>query len=147
MKKIIISAVIASTLLLGACATRGDSGSNPVYSPSYSQAPQYGYVEEISYVQGNGGSSGGGAVVGGIIGGVLGHQVGSGRGNTAATVAGAVGGALIGNEVEKSRNAGERIEVRVRLDNGSRVTYSQDGPRDLRNGDRVRIEDGRVFPG
>ena len=147
MKKIIISAVIASTLVLGACATRGDSGSNPAYSHNYSQAPQYGYVEEISYVQSNGGSSGGGAVVGGIIGGVLGHQVGSGRGNTAATVAGAAGGALIGNEVEKNRNAGERIEVRVRLDNGTRVTYSQEGPRDFRNGDRVRIEDGRVFPG
>ncbi len=145
MKRLITSAMIASSLLLGACATSGDSAT-PYYA-SESQRVQYGYVEDIAYVQGNGSSSGGGAIVGGIIGGVIGHQVGSGRGNTAATVAGAAGGALIGNEVEKNRNAGERIEVRVRLDSGARVTYSQESPRDFRNGDRVRIEDGRVFRG
>ncbi len=144
MKQLITSAMIASSLLLGACATNGPS--TPVYA-SDSQRVQYGYVEDIAYVQGSGGSTGAGAVVGGIIGGVVGHQVGSGRGNTAATVAGAAGGALIGNEVEKNRNVGERIEVRVRLDSGARVTYSQESPRDFRNGDRVRIEDGRVFRG
>lgn len=145
MKKILIASMIASSLMLGACATGGDRG--PVYSNSDSQRLQYGYVEQINYLQGGGGTSGGGAVVGGIIGGVLGHQVGGGRGNTAATVVGAVGGAVIGNEVEKNRSAGDRIEIRVRLDNGSRVTYTQDGPRDFQNGDRVRIEDGRVFRG
>lgn len=144
MKQLIISTMIASTLMLGACATRGDS--QPVYA-SDSQRVQYGYVEDIGYVQGSGGTTGGGAIVGGIIGGVLGHQVGSGRGNTAATVAGAAGGALIGNEVEKKRNVSDRIEIRVRLDSGARVTYTQESPRDFRNGDRVRIEDGRVFRG
>jgi len=145
MKRLIISAMIASTLALGACATRGDS--SPVYAHNDSQRVLYGYVEGISYVQGRGGSTGGGAIVGGIIGGVLGHQVGNGRGNTAATVAGAAGGALIGNEVEKNQNVSDRIEVRVRLDNGTRVTYTQESPRDFDNGDRVRIEDGRVFRG
>ena len=146
MKQLIISALIASTLLLGACATRGDSSAPYTRNESHSST-QYGYVEDIGYVQGNGSTGGGGAIVGGIIGGVLGHQVGSGRGNTAATVAGAAGGALIGNEMEKNRNVSERIEVRVRLDNGTRVTYTQESPRDFRNGDRVRIEDGRVFRG
>ena len=145
MKKILIATMIASSLTLGACATGSNRG--PIYSSSDSQRVQYGYVEQMNYIQGGGGTSGGGAIVGGIIGGVLGHQVGGGRGNTAATVVGAAGGALIGNEVEKNRNAGERIEVRVRLDNGSRVTYTQEGPRDFQNGDRVRIEDGRVFRG
>lgn len=146
MKKILISAMIASTLVLGACATRGDS--SPHYSSQVSQnGTQYGYVENIAYVNVKGESSGGGAIVGGIIGGVLGHQVGGGRGNTAATVAGAAGGALIGNEVEKNRGVSERIEVRVRLDNGSRVTYTQESPRDFQNGDRVRIDAGRVFHG
>ena len=145
MKQLVISAMIASSMMLGACATQGDS--RPVNVNNVSQGAQYGYVEDIGYVQGRGGSSGGGAIVGGIIGGVLGHQVGSGRGNTAATVAGAAGGALIGNEVEKNRNVSDRIEVRVRLDSGARVTYTQESPRDFRNGDRVRIEDGRVFRG
>ncbi len=146
MKQLIISTMIASALLLGACATRGDS--SPNYTRHVSQrSVQYGYVEDVGHGESRGGGTGGGAIVGGIIGGVLGHQVGSGRGNTAATVVGAAGGAVIGNEVEKSQNAGDRIVVRVRLDNGTQVTYSQDGPRDFRNGDRVRIEDGRVFRG
>lgn len=145
MKQLMISAMVASTLMLGACATRSDS--RPDYVND-SQRIQYGYVEDIGYSTGRSGTTGGGAVVGGIIGGVIGHQVGSGRGNTAATVAGAAGGALIGNEIERNRNdGGDRIEVRVRLDSGARVTYSQESPRDFRTGDRVRIEDGRVFRG
>lgn len=144
MKKLIIASMIASSLVLGACAT--NNASEPVYV-SDARGVQYGYVEDVGYIGGKGSSSGGGAVVGAIVGGVIGHQVGSGRGNTAATVAGAAGGALIGNEVEKNRNAGERVEVRVRLDSGARVTYTQESPRDFHNGDRVRVEDGRVFRG
>jgi len=106
-----------------------------------------GQVQSIRFVEEKGQSSGVGAVAGGVLGGVLGHQIGSGRGNTAATVAGAAGGALVGNEIEKNRNAGERVEVRVRLDSGARVTYTQESPRDFHNGDRVRVEDGRVFRG
>ena len=144
MKKLIIASMIASSLLLGACATSNTS--EPVYV-SDARGVQYGYVEEVAYIDGKGTSSGGGAVVGAIVGGVIGHQIGSGRGNTAATVAGAAGGALVGNEVEKNRNAGERVEVRVRLDGGARVTYTQESPRDFHSGDRVRVEDGRVFRG
>jgi outer membrane lipoprotein SlyB len=144
MKQLLISAVIASSLVLGACATRSDT--RPAYVED-SERVQFGYVENVSYLDGRSGTTGGGAVLGGIIGGVIGHQIGSGRGNTAATVAGAAGGALIGNEVEKNQNAIDRIEVRVRLDNGARVTYTQENPRDFRNGDRVRIEGGRVFRG
>lgn len=144
MKQLLISAVIASSLVLGACATRNDT--RPAYVED-TERVQFGYVESVSYLDGRSGTTGGGAVLGGIIGGVLGHQIGSGRGNTAATVAGAAGGALIGNEVEKNQNVIDRIEVRVRLDNGARVTYTQENPRDFRNGDRVRIEGGRVFRG
>lgn len=142
MKLFITAAMVASTLMLGACATRTDS--RPVYVEN-SERVQYGIVESIAYVKARGESSGGGAIVGGIVGGVLGHQVGSGRGNTAATIVGAAGGAIIGNEVEKNQNVSDRIEVKVRLDSGAQVFYTQENPRDFRNGDRVRIEDGRVF--
>lgn len=142
MKQLIIFAMIASTLMLGACATRTDN--RPAYVEG-SERVQYGFVEDIVYLKSRGDSSGGGAIVGGIVGGVLGHQVGSGRGNTAATIVGAAGGAIIGNEIEKNQNVGDRIEVKVRLDSGVRVFYTQENPRDFRNGDRVRIEDGRVF--
>ena len=144
MKQLIISTMVASTLLLGACATRSDN--RTIYVED-SERVQFGYVEGVSFVQASGSSSGGGAIVGGIIGGVVGHQIGSGRGNTAATIAGAAGGALIGNEVEKNRNVTDRVEVRVRLDSGTRVTYTQENPRDFQTGDRVRIEGGRVFRG
>ena len=144
MKKLIISTMVASTLLLGACATRSDN--RTIYVED-SERVQFGYVEGVSFVKAGGSSSGGGAIVGGIIGGVVGHQIGSGRGNTAATIAGAAGGALIGNEVEKNRNVTDRVEVRVRLDSGTRVTYTQENPRDFQTGDRVRIEGGRVFRG
>ena len=143
MNQLIISAIVASTLMLGACATRTEN--HPVYVED-AERSQYGFVEEINYVQARSGTSGAGAVVGGIVGGVLGHQIGSGKGNTAATVVGAVGGAVVGNEVEKNHQpVGDRVEVRVRLDSGARVTYTQENPRDFRNGDRVRIEGGRVF--
>ena len=144
MKKLLISTMIASTLMLGACATQTDE--RPVYIENAVRV-QYGFVEDVSYVQSRSTGTGGGAIVGGIIGGVVGHQLGSGNGNTAATVVGAVGGAVIGNQIEKNQNVSDRIEVRVRLDSGERVTYTQDNPRDFRNGDRVRIEGGRVFRG
>ena len=144
MKQLSISSMIASSLMLGACATQNDN--SPVYTEN-SDRVQFGYVESVSYMDGRGGTTGGGAIVGGIIGGVLGHQIGDGRGNTAATVVGAAGGALIGNEIEKNRNTVDRVEVRVRLDSGAHITYTQENPRDFRNGDRVRIEGGRVFRG
>ena len=144
MKKLLISTMIASTLMLGACATRTDE--RPVYIENTVRV-QFGFVEDVSYVQSRSTGTGGGAIVGGIIGGVVGHQLGSGNGNTAATVVGAVGGAVIGNQIEKNQNVSDRIEVRVRLDSGERVTYTQENPRDFRSGDRVRIEGGRVFRG
>ncbi len=144
MKKILLCTMFASSMALGACATRSADSTN--YNNVDQQRIQYGYVEEIRFVDGRSGNTGGGAVVGAIIGGVVGHQIGSGRGNTAATVVGAAGGALIGNEVEKNQ-ASDRIEIRVRLDSGERVTYTQENPRDFRQGERVRIEGGRVFRG
>ena len=91
------------------------------------------------------GGTGAGAILGGVIGGVLGHQVGSGRGNDAATVVGAVGGAVVGNEIEKNRNNRDGYRVRVRLDNGGSVVIAQDSIGELRAGDRVRIENDRVY--
>ena len=49
------------------------------------------------------------------------------------------------NESEKKQNVNDHITVKVRLDSGARVTYTQDTPRDFRSGDRVRIEGGRVY--
>jgi outer membrane lipoprotein SlyB len=88
--------------------------------------------------------SGAGAVLGGVLGGVLGHQIGSGRGNTAATIVGAGAGAYAGNEVEKNRNTSQYWNVRVRFEDGTTQTLRYDTQPDLRSGDRVRVENGKV---
>jgi outer membrane lipoprotein SlyB len=85
-----------------------------------------------------------GTVIGGIAGGVIGHQIGSGRGNTAATIAGAIGGAVVGNEIEKKQTQATRYRITVRLDSGSSLIVDETRDLNLRVGDRVRVEDGRI---
>lgn len=86
-------------------------------------------------------------MVGGLVGGILGNQVGGGNGKTAATVIGAVGGAMVGNNIEQNRNtqAADHYEIRVRMDNGDRMSVMQDNVADLRIGDRARVVDGHVY--
>jgi len=151
--------VVALGLSLGACA------SNDRYAydrPGYDRAPAYAYQGEaraadrgrvvaIDVVPGEGTdtnhSTTAGTIIGGIAGGVLGHQIGSGRGNTAATIAGAAGGAYAGHKIQEGRNergTGDQYRVTVRFDDGREDTIVQDRSNDLRVGDRVRIDHGRV---
>jgi outer membrane lipoprotein SlyB len=143
---------VCSVLALGACAS-------PYRYETYESAPpvryyapvayETGTVERIEVMRHDGGTPVGvGAILGGVAGGIIGHQIGSGRGNTAATIAGAVGGALLGNEIERQQRVeGGRYRVAVRLDSGGVVTVEQSEPIALRVGDRVRVEDGRVYLG
>lgn len=86
-----------------------------------------------------------GTVLGGVAGGVIGHQIGSGRGNTAATIVGAIGGAMVGNEIEKKQVQGNRYRITVRLDSGSTLVVEDTRDVELRVGDRVRVENNRVY--
>jgi outer membrane lipoprotein SlyB len=136
---------IGAALALGACASpyRYDESVH-YYAPV---AYDSGTVERIEVMRG-GQPVGVGAIVGGVAGGLIGHQIGSGRGNTAATIAGAVGGALLGNEIERQQRVeAERYRVTVRLDSGGVITVDQSDPVALRVGDRVRIDNGRVYLG
>ena len=87
-----------------------------------------------------------GTVIGGLAGGVIGHQIGGGRGKTAATIAGTIGGAVVGNEIEKKQEQAKspRYRISVRLDSGSSLIVEETRDLNLRVGDRVRIEDGRI---
>jgi len=85
-----------------------------------------------------------GTVIGGVAGGVIGHQIGSGRDNTAATIVGAIGGAVVGNEIEKKHVQTTRYRITVRLDSGSSLLVEETRDLNLRVGDRVRVEDGRL---
>jgi uncharacterized protein YcfJ len=104
-----------------------------------------GRVVAIHEVRDSHRASGGGALLGGIAGGILGHQIGSGSGNTAATVAGAVGGAVVGNEVEKRHGGSDYYRVTVRFRDGREETFDEESIGDLHVGDRVHVDNGRVF--
>ncbi len=142
VRNLIGAALVGGALALGGCATPG------YYPPGAYAAPrvEYGVVEGIDAFRGAPASSGAGAVIGGIAGGVLGHQIGGGTGNTVATIAGAVGGAVVGNEVERSNNANATgYRIRVRTDSGGVINVDNPTDLNLRVGDRVRIEGGRIF--
>lgn len=151
MKPSVIVLSAAFTLGLGACST---PGTGPTSSSAGSYGGQidnsgvragYGTVESVERVaRSNLGVLGtlGGAVVGGL----LGHQVGSGRGNTAATIAGAAGGAYAGREIERrTRGDGDAYRIVVRMDDGSYQAVGQEAQPNVRQGDRVRVQNGAVM--
>lgn len=109
---------------------------------SYTQ----GVVDRIEVINKGSGNNIAGTIIGGIAGGLIGHQIGSGRGNTAATIAGAAGGAVAGNEIQKrQRGTNETFRVTVRMDDGSTQVVNQEDIRDLHTGDRVRVENNRIY--
>ncbi len=136
-----IFALLVAAIVLAACA-------NQSYAPSQPMAANgTGVVERIAVVD-KGASSDdvAGTVIGGIVGGLIGHQIGGGSGQTAATVLGAAGGAVAGNQIAKrTRGPNETFRVTVRMDRGGYETVTQDDITNLRAGDRVRIENGRIF--
>lgn len=89
-------------------------------------------------------ASGVGAVGGAVVGGLLGNQIGSGNGRTLATVAGAVGGAYGGNRVERNMHRETFTDVRVRMATGGYRVFTEQGNAHYRNGERVRVTDGRL---
>jgi outer membrane lipoprotein SlyB len=160
MKPNILAALmVAGTALAGGCASvdssggrydnsgaRYDDGGSRYYG-ARSNERYYGVVDSIELTPGADSSSNAvaGTIIGGVVGGVLGHQVGSGRGNSVATVAGAVGGAVVGHEIGKGNPDPNSYRLRIRSDNGHYHSVTQAGIGDLRVGDNVRIEDGRVY--
>jgi outer membrane lipoprotein SlyB len=91
--------------------------------------------------------SGVGGAGGAVVGGLLGNQVGSGRGRTLATIAGAVGGAYAGNNIERNMHKTTYTDVRVKMSNGGHRTFTEQGRPRFGNGDRVRVQQGRLVRG
>jgi outer membrane lipoprotein SlyB len=156
MKKLQLvgAALLAGSTWLSGCADTGygQPASKPSRQSEYSTTSQsqvtgHGVIEAIDIAPAASSSPlNAGTVVGGVVGGVLGNQIGGGSGRTAATVAGAVGGAMVGNKVEQNRTAGRQsYQIRVKLDNGAYQTVTQDEMGDLHVGNRVRIENNRVY--
>jgi outer membrane lipoprotein SlyB len=116
------------------------------YANSPPPGASVGVVDKIEVIRKGEGNNVAGTVIGGIVGGLIGHQFGGGSGQTAATIAGAAGGAVAGHEIQKRRRGSdETYRVTVRLDSGGYQTVTQENITDLRTGDRVRVEGGRVY--
>jgi len=103
-----------------------------------------GVIVSITPVKVEGRGSGVGAVAGGLAGIIIGNQVGGGNGKTIAKIAGAAGGAVLGNKIEKKARGATHFDIRVRFDNGTETTVSQDQEPKLAVGAAVRVVDGTV---
>jgi outer membrane lipoprotein SlyB len=101
-------------------------------------------IESITPVKEEGKGTALGAVAGGLAGLVVGNQVGGGNGKTIAKIAGAAGGAYLGNKVEKKVRGTTHYDIKVRLDNGTETTISQDNEPTLAVGASVQIVSGTV---
>jgi outer membrane lipoprotein SlyB len=140
------TAILFASLIGGCSGPRTQAVSATQYPPATRTVTmESGVVDSIQLVQAPGAGSGVGAVVGGVTGGLLGNQVGGGSGRTAATAAGVIGGAVVGNQIERNAKAHEVYQIGIRLDSGGYQTVAQETVTDLRVGDRVRIENGRVY--
>jgi outer membrane lipoprotein SlyB len=131
------AAFLLTATMLSSCA-------NEPFARSAALCVDYGRVEAIAiYRSSDSKPISVGTVVGGIAGGVIGHQIGGGGDNTVATI-GAIGGAVVGHEVGR-KVSGSRYRITVHLDSGSTVSIEDSREVYLRVGDRVGVENNRVF--
>ena len=133
-------AMALGTVVLGTSATAVARDRD-----DYDRCGNCGTVVGVEQVRHKDKHLGAGTAIGAIAGGVLGSTVGKGDGRTAATVGGAVAGGAIGHQVEKNnRDGGRGWRFSVNMDNGRRVTVMQGDNPDVREGDRVRVSNGRL---
>ena len=141
----------------GGYVAQGPAGSTYVVPGTNYAVPavEYGRVTNVALLNRGtraSGNTGAGAVIGGVAGGLLGNTVGGGAGRIAATILGAVAGAAVGNSVENHNTpqyayAGPVYRVWIQTDSGVMRTYDVGANTDLRPGDRVRIDHGRIYMG
>jgi outer membrane lipoprotein SlyB len=131
------------------------SNSRPDLPPSAEPAPaplavaiqrcsNCGVVQSVRAVKVEGQGTGVGAVGGGVVGGLVGNQFGGGNGRTALTLLGAAGGAFAGHEIEKNVRSTTSYQMTVRMENGTSRSFHSSTPYNWREGDPVRVVNGRV---
>ena len=125
----------------------------PQNQGGYQQAPhgvEYGTVARIDELRSQTNTTSGvGAILGAVVGGLVGNQIGGGFGRMAATAAGVAGGAAAGNAIEQSSNGGRgnRVDgyrMTINLNNGGQRVFDVPSTGDLRQGDRVQMNQGQI---
>lgn len=129
---------LVTLALFSACSPQSDTSAAVAPAPATVAAAQpmppieicgtCGTIRSITPVTQAGQATGAGAVIGGIVGGVAGNQVGGGSGQQIATAAGVIGGAVLGNNIERNRNAVSYTDVTVDMDTGGQQTLRIDYP-------------------
>ncbi|RZT42579.1 glycine zipper 2TM domain-containing protein [Cupriavidus agavae] len=106
-----------------------------------------GHVTGVQVVAAEKPTSGLGALGGAVVGGLVGNQIGNGNGRILGTVAGAAAGGLGGNYAEKKLNTDKTYRVSVKMDDGSRRTFTYQNPPGVEVGERVHMEKGVLVRG
>ena len=102
------------------------------------------FVSEVHAETREGKASGVGVVGGAVVGGLLGNRVGGGTGRALMTVGGAAAGGYAGNEIEKNAKKHTVWVVRLVYKDGARHTREFNQDPQLRAGDVVRMQEGRL---
>ena len=139
----VLGAAALATLALGGCAYHGGPDYYRGYEARGEQAVRFGVVEAIRDVRIQYGESGVGAASGAMLGSIAGSHAGRGHGHLAGAIGGAILGGLIGQEIERSGNERQGIELTVLLDSGRYIAVIQEADEMFRPGDRVRVLSGR----
>ena len=142
-KYTMITAAALSALLLGGCAYNAGSRDYRGYQVMGEQSVRFGIVESVRDVNIAPHETGVGTAGGAVLGGIAGSNVGQGSGQVAGAIGGAILGGIIGQNVERSANQRQGLEVTVLLDSGKYVAVVQQADEQFRPGDRVRVLSGR----
>ncbi len=132
------------SVLLAACAVLLAACASVAETPGISG---HGVVKSIQETQ-QASTSGNvvGTIGGAVLGGLLGSTIGGGSGQTIATSVGAMGGAMAGSAVGSKVGAETVWVVNIRFEDGiDRAVTVRERP-SYRPGDRVRVDNGAVFP-
>ncbi|MDP1932057.1 MAG: glycine zipper 2TM domain-containing protein [Gammaproteobacteria bacterium] len=104
-----------------------------------------GTVRSITPITQSGATTGAGAAIGAVAGGLAGNQVGGGSGNTIATVAGVIGGAVLGNTIERNRNANTMYEVVIDMETGGQQIITVPDASTLNPGTSVTVDGSNIY--
>ena len=126
----------------------GTANAGPTVQPDKAQLGRLcgncGFVSEVHAETRQGKASGVGVVGGAVVGGLLGNRLGGGTGRALMTAGGAAAGGYAGNEIEKNANKHTVWVVHLVYKDGARHTRELGSDPQLRAGDVVRMQDGRL---